>query len=195
MGGAIGGILDQLRGASPAAVVVFTDGVNTEGPTLADAAQDARRRGVPLFFVGLGSDRPAAEVKLSNLLADDVAMVDDLVTFECAVTARGLEGRKLAVVLPGKTSQPCWPERRSRPSPTAGRNRCGCRGGRANRAGSSTSSPPSRRKGQPPLRPESAWRRHRGAKGKDLRALGRGHAEFRVSVLEQRAAAGEDDRA
>ena len=98
-GAAIGTILDQLRGASPAAIVVLTDGVNTEGPTLADAAQDARRRGVPLLIVGLGSDRPAAEVKLSNLLADDTTMVDDLVTFEFSLTARGLEGRKLAVVL------------------------------------------------------------------------------------------------
>ena len=102
LGGGIRGVLDRLRGATPAAIVLLTDGINTEGPTLAEAAQDARRGGVPLFFVGFGGGRPAGEIRLSNLLADDVVFVDDAVNLELSLTTRGLEGRKLSVVLQEK---------------------------------------------------------------------------------------------
>jgi hypothetical protein len=99
LGGAVRAVLDDLRGTAPAAIVVLSDGINTDGPTLADAAQYARRRGVPLFFVGLGSDEPVRDLKLSDLLVDDVVFVDDVVNFECKLTATGFEGKKLSVVL------------------------------------------------------------------------------------------------
>ncbi|MCX7671884.1 MAG: hypothetical protein N2439_17670, partial [Anaerolineae bacterium] len=50
LGAAIRSVLDELRGNAPAAVVLLTDGINSEGPSLADAAAHARRRGVPLYF-------------------------------------------------------------------------------------------------------------------------------------------------
>jgi hypothetical protein len=99
LGGGISTILDELRGATLAAVVVLSDGVNTEGPSLADAAQYARRRGVPLYFIGLGSDQPARDLKLSDLLVDEVVFVDDVVGFECKLASTGFEGRKVSVVL------------------------------------------------------------------------------------------------
>jgi hypothetical protein len=101
--------LDDLRGATPAAVVVLTDGINTDGPSLADAAEHARRRGVPLYFVGLGSDRPVRDLKLSDLIVDDVVFVDDVVNFECKLTASGFAGRKVSVVLREK-DKPATPE-------------------------------------------------------------------------------------
>ncbi|MGA2618704.1 MAG: hypothetical protein ABSF26_13910 [Thermoguttaceae bacterium] len=99
LGAAVRGVLDDLRGTSPAAVILLTDGINTEGPTLAEAAAYARRKAVPLFFVGIGSDQPVREVKLSDLLVDDVVFVDDLVDFRLQLTATGLLGTKLSVVL------------------------------------------------------------------------------------------------
>ena len=74
-------VLDDLRGTTPAAIVLMTDGINTDGPSLSDAAQYARRRGVPLFPIGLGSDQPVRDLKLSDLLVDDVVFVDDVVEF------------------------------------------------------------------------------------------------------------------
>ena len=56
LGAEVRTILDELRGTAPAAIVLLTDGINTDGPTLAEAATLARRKRVPLFFVGLGSD-------------------------------------------------------------------------------------------------------------------------------------------
>lgn len=109
LGAGIRSALDDLRGATPAAVVLLTDGVNTAGPSLADAAEYARRRGVPLYFVGLGSDRPVRDLKLTDLLVDDVVFVDDIVNFECKLSASGFEGQKVAVTLREK-DKPAKPE-------------------------------------------------------------------------------------
>jgi hypothetical protein len=99
LGGGIRSVLDQLRGSSPAALVVLTDGINTDGPSLADGAEYARRRGVPLFFIGTGSDRPVRDLRLSDLMVDDVVFLGDVVPFECKLTASGFEGKKLSIVL------------------------------------------------------------------------------------------------
>ncbi len=99
LGAGVRAVLDDLRGSTTAATVVLTDGINTDGPPVSDAAEYARRRGVPLFVVGLGSDRPARDLKLSDLLVDDVAFVDDVVTFDCKLTATGFRGQKVSVVL------------------------------------------------------------------------------------------------
>ena len=99
LGAAIRKVLDDLRGASPAAVVLLTDGVNTDGPTLADAATYAAGRGVPLFTVGLGDDKPIRDLALSDLLVEEVVFVDDVVQFELKLTGTGFEGREVAVVL------------------------------------------------------------------------------------------------
>jgi hypothetical protein len=57
---------------------------------------------VPLFFIGVGNEHATPGLKLSDLLVDDVVFVDDLVTFECRLTAVGLQGRKLNVLLSEK---------------------------------------------------------------------------------------------
>ncbi len=99
LGAAVQTILDDLRGTAPAAIVLLTDGINTEGPSLAEAADVARRRGVPLFPVGLGDTRPVRDVRLTDLLVDDVVFVDDVVYFDFQVTASGYEGESATAVL------------------------------------------------------------------------------------------------
>ncbi len=92
-------VLDDLRGTPPSAVVLLSDGINTEGETLADAAEQARRKGVPLFVVALGSESPARDLELTDLLVDDVVFVNDIVNFEFKLTGAGFEGRKVKAVL------------------------------------------------------------------------------------------------
>ncbi len=99
LGAAVRSVLDELRGNAPAAVVLLTDGINTEGPGLADAAAYARRRSVPLYFVGFGDDQPARDVKLSDLLVDDTVFLGDVVYFEAKLTAGGYPGRTAHVSL------------------------------------------------------------------------------------------------
>ncbi len=99
LGGAVRGAVDELRGTTPAAIVLATDGINTDGPGLVDAASYARRKGVPLLLVGVGSDRPARDLKLSDLEVDDVVFVNDLVHFRFKMAASGFAGKTVSVVL------------------------------------------------------------------------------------------------
>ena len=99
LGTAVDTVLDDLRGTAPAAIVLLTDGINTDGPPLADAAETARGKGVPLLVVGIGSDMPDRDLQLSDLLVDREVFVDDVVNFAFQVTGTGFRGRKVPVVL------------------------------------------------------------------------------------------------
>lgn len=87
-------VLAVQRGRPTAAVILFSDGVTTEGKTIAEAAGDARRKAVPLFLVGLGNSRPPRDVRLADLLVDDVVFVGDLVHFDFKVSATGYTGQR-----------------------------------------------------------------------------------------------------
>jgi len=110
LGSAIHGALDELRGTPPVAIVLATDGINTEGPGLLDAATYARRKGVPLLFIGVGSDLPARDLRLSDLEVEDVVFVNDLVHFRFKLTGSGFAGKTVSIVLrreaqPGGSSE------------------------------------------------------------------------------------------
>jgi hypothetical protein len=80
-------------------VIVLSDGITTEGESLADAARHARHKGVPVFTVGLGSEKPVRDLELADLLVDEVVFVDDVVNFEYKLIGRGLAGKTVEVVL------------------------------------------------------------------------------------------------
>ncbi len=99
LGEGIRTIIDAQRGRSTAAIVVLTDGVTTGGPTLVDAARYSRARSLPLHIVGLGSPHPPRDVRISNLLADDVAFVGDVLNFDLQLHHVGMAKRKAVVGL------------------------------------------------------------------------------------------------
>lgn len=100
-GTAVRKVLDDLRGTPPSAIVVFSDGITTTDSTdsLAAVADVARSRLVPVFTVGLGTEEPARDLHLYGLLSDEIAFVDDPVTFSVKLKAYGLEGESIQVVL------------------------------------------------------------------------------------------------
>lgn len=99
LGDGIRTVLDDLRGTPPSAIVLLTDGVNTEGESLAAAADSARRQGVPLYTVAIGSSRPLKDIELSDLLADEVVFVNDVAQFEFSVTSSGYESQSATAQL------------------------------------------------------------------------------------------------
>ncbi|MDX1945123.1 MAG: hypothetical protein SFU86_06935 [Pirellulaceae bacterium] len=86
-------VLEAQRGRPTAAVIVLTDGVTTEGKPLAEAAQYARRKAVPLFAIGLGSDRPTRDLRLSDLLVEDSVFVGDLIHFDFKLSSEVIAGK------------------------------------------------------------------------------------------------------
>jgi len=92
LGNCLRDVLEAQRGRPTAAIILLTDGVTTDGKSLLEAAQYARRKTVPLFLVGLGSDRPARDLRLADLLADEAAFVGDLLHFDVKLIGAGLTG-------------------------------------------------------------------------------------------------------
>ena len=91
--------VDDFRGAPPAAVILLSDGVVTEGASLSDAAQNLRSAGVPLLAVGIGSAKPPRDIELADVLVDDVVFVNDVVSLQAQIKATGLEGQPAKVTL------------------------------------------------------------------------------------------------
>ena len=105
LGAGVRTVLSDLRGTPPAAVVLLTDGITTAGETLTEVAAYARRKGVPLFTVGLGSEQPVRDIRLADLLVDEVVFVNDVIQFRFTITATGLAGREVEVTLREKESR------------------------------------------------------------------------------------------
>jgi len=92
-------IIETQRGRPTAAIVVLSDGITTAGRSLAETAEYARRKNTPLFLIGLGNDKPARDLRLTDLLASDVVFVDDTANFDMKLTAEGFEGESVTVKL------------------------------------------------------------------------------------------------
>ncbi|MBS0266266.1 MAG: VWA domain-containing protein [Planctomycetes bacterium] len=99
LGDSIRDILNTMRGSPPSAIVIFSDGIVTDGEKLANAARLARQKSVPLFFVAMGNAEPIIDLELHNVLVDDVAFVNDPITFTYSLTGHGLAGKKTRIAL------------------------------------------------------------------------------------------------
>jgi hypothetical protein len=111
LGQGLRSVLNDLRGAPPAAIILLSDGVTTEGETLAEASSYARRKGVPVFTVGLGSESPAKDLALGDLLADEIVFVDDVINFEFTLAGPGFGNRDVKISLNEKNSKTALAQR------------------------------------------------------------------------------------
>jgi len=100
-GPAIKKVLGDLRGAPPAAIVIFSDGVASvsDSDKLSTLAETARRKGVQLHVVGLGSEAAAKDFYLYDTLIDEVAFVGDPMLFKAKLRAFGYAGKKATLLL------------------------------------------------------------------------------------------------
>lgn len=99
IGDALYAATQDADAAPPAAVVLLTDGRTTAGRSLDEAQAAARRRGVPVFVVGVGPTDAPPDLGLSNLLADEVALAGDLVAMEVTVAAQGIDQARSRVTV------------------------------------------------------------------------------------------------
>lgn len=89
LGTALRQVIDQYRGAALSAVVMLTDGVTTRDETIAQVGEYAAQKAVPLYLVGIGDDHEVRDLKLHDLLVDDVVYLNDRVVFEARMTGKG----------------------------------------------------------------------------------------------------------
>lgn len=94
-------VLDELRGTSPSAIIVFTDGISTMGErdALTSVAELAARRGVPLYPVGVGRGGPARDLELFELVSDEFGFWGDPVRVAVRFRAFGVASEPVTMTL------------------------------------------------------------------------------------------------
>ena len=73
-------------------------GLAAHGAAVA-VADLAHSKLVPIYVVGLGSEDPARDLHLYDLMVDEVAFVDDPITFSAKLKGYGFAGKTAAVTL------------------------------------------------------------------------------------------------
>lgn len=99
LGGRLRKALQQQRGRPVAAVVYLTDGITTDGPPLSEIGLEAKQRTAPLHVIALGSQVPQQDIRLSDLLYDELVFKNDYVTFDLSVSANGYKDQTVDVTL------------------------------------------------------------------------------------------------
>jgi hypothetical protein len=104
LGDALLKLVGQAEGDLPAAVVVVTDGLNNAGSaSLAEAALECQRAGVPLYIYGVGSSE-GGTLQLIDVAAPETIFYDDIVSVPVRWKAQGFKKGTLQikVLLGGK---------------------------------------------------------------------------------------------
>lgn len=99
MGDALRYLVNKERGGPAAGIVVFSDGRENEGVEYTLAARLAELAEIPVYPIGLGSDRRPTNVRVVDLEAPERVYPGDRFTITGYVQANGLPGRTVEVVL------------------------------------------------------------------------------------------------
>jgi hypothetical protein len=99
LGGAVRQALNDFRGSSLAAVIMFTDGVTTEGEDLVKVSKYAGQLGVPLFFVGMGDAHETRDLMVDDVQVAEWVYVNDMANFSVRLTANGFNNLEVPVQL------------------------------------------------------------------------------------------------
>ncbi len=99
LGQALRQILAEERAEPLSGVIVFTDGQQNAGIEPAATLAGAREAGVPLFPIGIGSDRQNVNVRVSDFVVPARAYPGDRYTATGYLQAQGMAGQTVTVEL------------------------------------------------------------------------------------------------
>ena len=89
LGDALGQLVDGGRGEPVSAIVLFSDGGQNAGASVEAAVDAARNAGIPIFSVGVGSNRQRSNVRIYKLDAPPRAYPGDPFTVTALVQVEG----------------------------------------------------------------------------------------------------------
>ncbi|HEV3022786.1 MAG TPA: hypothetical protein VGX76_09965, partial [Pirellulales bacterium] len=99
LGDGLAQLLDEAAGRQIASVVIFTDGQNTSGRSIAEAARAAAALAAPVFAVPAGSARPLKDVSVVDVFAPDQVFKDDMVQVSATLEVQGYPQQGVKVLL------------------------------------------------------------------------------------------------
>ncbi|MFV2068052.1 MAG: hypothetical protein ACC645_13850, partial [Pirellulales bacterium] len=92
-------IVADWRTARPVAVVLLSDGNNTDDGPLTDEAAILARHAIPLFTIGVGNSTPPADVRIADLQVDEFAYLGDPIVFRVTIASNRQAGKRAVVHL------------------------------------------------------------------------------------------------
>ncbi|HEX3870448.1 MAG TPA: vWA domain-containing protein [Pirellulales bacterium] len=104
LGQALRQVINDERGSPLSGVVVFTDGQQNAGSEASSVVSLAREVGVPIYPVGIGSDKLPVNVRISDLVVPARAYPGDAFTVTGYVQAQGMPGKTVMVELMSRTA-------------------------------------------------------------------------------------------
>ncbi len=99
LGDALTTLIKSQAGKGTAAVVLFSDGINTSGSPLAVAGSEAKSSMIPLYTVATGRELVFPDVRLADLLIDESVFLGDRVTLQLSAIASDVAEAKTHVRL------------------------------------------------------------------------------------------------
>ncbi|MBX2810503.1 MAG: glutamine amidotransferase [Myxococcales bacterium] len=89
----------QGAGRELGAIILYSDGADTEGLTDATALRESANLGIPIYTVGFDEDATAPDVAIRPIPSRDFAFVHNNVQIDVDLEARGLQVREVSVAL------------------------------------------------------------------------------------------------
>lgn len=99
LGDSLSGVIGSQAGRGTAAILFFSDGINTSGAPLSAAAAQARAAGIPIFAVAAGQELALPDARLADLLLDEAVFLGDQVSMLVTVSASDIDDANFTVRL------------------------------------------------------------------------------------------------
>ncbi|MFO0726084.1 MAG: glutamine amidotransferase [Myxococcota bacterium] len=89
----------QASGRDLGAILLYSDGADTEGLTVERAKEIGRAMKVPIYAVGFATESATADLAIRRVVGDDFAFLHNSVTLDVDLEARGLDLKGTTVTL------------------------------------------------------------------------------------------------
>lgn len=97
LGASLQQALELQRGRPTSAILFISDGINTDGMPLNDAATLFRAANLPVFTIGVGTDKAEPDVQLADVMADSIVFVGDTIQIPFTLRLQELSSQTLKV--------------------------------------------------------------------------------------------------
>lgn len=99
LGSAVQQIVNNSRGSALAGIVLVTDGRGNQGTAPARAIASASDASIPVYVLGVGSNQPARNIRVSEIEAPKRVFPDDKFTLTAILQATGFQNETVRVRL------------------------------------------------------------------------------------------------
>lgn len=97
LGAALDGVRQEMSGLPVAGMVVVSDGADTSETPLEEALLALKAEGLPVFTVGVGSERLERDIEISRVTVPKTALKGGSMLVDIAITQRGYSGKTVTV--------------------------------------------------------------------------------------------------